>query len=109
LRTLSFWILLTNTLDALHRQALELLQSLRLPLIVTTEQVITGILNFFADWGEHFRRKAAVNVRGALSLPTVKIIPHTRESFLAGLALHEARSDKGYSLTDCTSMQAMFF
>lgn len=102
-----YWLALTNKLDALYRQALELPQSLGLPLIVTTEQVITEYLNFFAEWGEHFRRKAAANVRGALALPTVRVTPHIPENLLAGLALYEARPDKGYSLTDCISMQAM--
>lgn len=74
---------------------------------MTTENVITEYLNFFAEWGEHFRRKVSVNVRGALALPSVEVLPHTHESFLAGLALYEARLDKGYSLTDCTSMEIM--
>ena len=32
----------------------------------------------------------------------------TRESFLSGMALYEARPDKGYSLVDCISMQRVF-
>jgi predicted nucleic acid-binding protein len=35
------------------------------------------------------------------------VIPQSHESFLAGLDLYRARPDKGYSLTDCVSMQAM--
>jgi uncharacterized protein len=31
----------------------------------------------------------------------------SRESFLDGLALYEARPDKGYSLADCISMPTM--
>ncbi len=30
-----------------------------------------------------------------------------RESFISGLQLYRARSDKGYSMTDCISMQTM--
>ena len=37
----------------------------------------------------------------------VRVIPQSRESFLAGLDLYRARPDKGYSLTDCVSMQTM--
>jgi len=33
------------------------------------------------------------------------VIPQSRESFLAGLQRY--RADKGYSLVDCISMQAM--
>ncbi|MFN0105969.1 MAG: type II toxin-antitoxin system VapC family toxin [Bryobacteraceae bacterium] len=102
-----YWVALTNKLDALHERALALPRSLGLPQIVTTEQVITEYLNFFPKWGEHFRRKASANVRGALATPSVTVVPHTQESFLAGLALYEAGLDKGYSSTDCISMETM--
>lgn len=39
--------------------------------------------------------------------PAVLVVPQSRESFLAGLELYRARPDKGYSLTDCISMQTM--
>ena len=31
----------------------------------------------------------------------------TRRSFFAGFSLYQTRPDKGYSLTDCISMQTM--
>jgi predicted nucleic acid-binding protein len=37
----------------------------------------------------------------------VRVIAQSWESFLAGLDLYAARPDKGYSLTDCISMDAM--
>jgi predicted nucleic acid-binding protein len=37
----------------------------------------------------------------------VSVIPQSRQGFLDGLALYEVRPDKGYSLTDCISRQAM--
>jgi len=101
-----YWVALTNKLDALHEQALTLPRSLASPRIITTEQVVSEYLNFFAAWGQHFRRKAAANMR-ALARPAVTVILHSREIFLAGLALYEARPDKGYSLTDCMSMEVM--
>jgi predicted nucleic acid-binding protein len=42
-----------------------------------------------------------------LSDPAVHIIPQSHESFLSGFDLYASRPDKGYSLTDCISMQAM--
>ena len=39
--------------------------------------------------------------------PDIYIVPQTRACFLDGLALYNARTDKGYSLTDCISMQTM--
>ena len=75
--------------------------------IVTTEHVITEYLNYFAERGEHFRRKAIENVHDMLTSASVTVTPHTREAFLAALELYKARPDKGYSLTDCISMIAM--
>ena len=42
-----------------------------------------------------------------LSDAAVDVLPQSRQSFLSGLALYEARPDKEYSLTDCRSMLAM--
>ena len=38
---------------------------------------------------------------------SVDVIPQSGQSFRAGLRLFSARSDKGFSLTDCISMQTM--
>ncbi len=35
------------------------------------------------------------------------VCPQSHQTFLDGYALYKARPDKGYSLTDCISMQAM--
>ena len=64
-------------------------------------------LNFFAVWGASFRRKASLNVQNIQESRTVRIVPQTSASFVAGLGLYRARLDKGYSLTDCISMQTM--
>jgi uncharacterized protein len=53
------------------------------------------------------RSRAAATVHSLLANPDVRVIPQSRESFLAGMSLYEARPDKGYSLTDCISMQTM--
>ncbi|MGD0127760.1 MAG: hypothetical protein ABSF46_20545 [Terriglobia bacterium] len=53
------------------------------------------------------RRKAVTNVQHILDDPGVQVVPQSRESFLSGIALYGARPDKGYSLTDCISMQTM--
>jgi predicted nucleic acid-binding protein len=53
------------------------------------------------------RRKAVTNVQRILEDPGIRVVPQSRESFLAGMALDGSRPDKGYSLTDCISMQTM--
>ena len=48
-----------------------------------------------------------MNVRDMLEDPSIRVIPQSRDSFLGGITLYAARLDKGYSLTDCISMQTM--
>jgi predicted nucleic acid-binding protein len=69
--------------------------------------VLVEYLTFFATAHEHIRRKALTHARRILDTPGVRVVPQSRDSLLAGMALYEARPDKGYSLTDCISMQTM--
>jgi len=64
-------------------------------------------LTFFATAHERLRRKALVNARRILETPGIYVVPQSRDSLLSGMALYEARPDKGYSLTDCISMRTM--
>jgi predicted nucleic acid-binding protein len=54
------------------------------------------------------RRKAVANARRILENAAVRVIPQSHDSPLAGVTLYEARPDKGYSLTDCISIQTMW-
>lgn len=89
-------------LDADHERAKQITAD-----IVTTQEVLTEYLNFFSG-SEHLRRKASLSVGAILQAPTVRVILQSDQSFQAGLALYRARPDKGYSLTDCVSMQTMW-
>lgn len=102
-----YWIAFTNVQDDAHEKAKALTRSLVPDLIVTTEEVLTEYLNYFAGWGSHFRAKASLNVQDMRASRHLRIAAQTAESFLAGFDLYRARLDKGYSLTDCISMQTM--
>ena len=97
-----YWIALTLPRDAGHARAEEVTDD-----IVTTDEVLTEYLTFFSASPERLRRQVAMNVEAVLSDPTVQVIPQSHDSFLAGLELYRNRPDKGYSLTDCISMQTM--
>ncbi|MBV9507992.1 MAG: type II toxin-antitoxin system VapC family toxin [Acidobacteriia bacterium] len=75
--------------------------------IVTTDEVLAEYLTFFAGAHENMRRKALINAHSILQNPGVRVVPQTHSSLLSGMELYEARPDKGYSLTDCVSMQTM--
>lgn len=76
-------------------------------LLLTTEAVLTEVLNAFAGYHPRIRQAAVENVAGLLRDPQVEVVPQTRDDFLAGLALYQDRPDKQYSLTDCISMRTM--
>lgn len=75
-------------------------------LIFTTDEVLVEFMTFFS--GDPWQRgRVAATVRWLLLTPGVRVIPQSRDSFLSGMELYEARPDKGYSLVDCISMQTM--
>lgn len=105
-----YWIALLDSADNAHRQALELTSRFggrESIVLVTTDEVLAEYLTFFATAHEQIRRKALANAQRVLENPGVRVIPQSHDSFLSGMVLYGARPDKGYSLTDCISMQTM--
>ena len=101
-----YWVALTNPGDSRYQEAIGLDNVLSGATIVTTDEILTEFMTFYSSdpW---LRHRAAVTVRRLLVDAAIRVIPQTRESFLAGVSLYESRPDKGYSLTDCISMQTM--
>ena len=102
-----YWVALINPKDSSRHRALRLSGSLQKSVIVTTEEILTEVLAYFSGRGRQLRDQAARDVRDILSDPAIRVMPQSHESFLAGLDLYEERLDKGYSLTDCISMNTM--
>ncbi len=65
------------------------------------------LFSFYSKAGPYFRQQAVWTVRRLLASPHVTVIPQTPDVFLAALDLYESRLDKGYSLTDCISMNVI--
>jgi len=76
-------------------------------LLVTTDEVLTELLDGLAQRGPNLREVGAQAVRKILTDARVMVHPQSRTSFLAGLRLYEQRFDKGHSLVDCVSMTTM--
>jgi predicted nucleic acid-binding protein len=102
-----YWAALTSTDDATHQHAMDLSRGLAPDKIITTDEVLCEYLAFFAGARASVRAQAGANVAELINSLAVSVVPQSRESFLAGLELYRARPDKGYSLTDCISMQTM--
>jgi predicted nucleic acid-binding protein len=102
-----YWVAFTNIRDTAHERAKAFMRSAPPRLILTTEEVLTEYLNYFAAWGPEFRRTATTNLHSMRASRTVRIVSQSMASFQAGLMLYQSRPDKGYSLVDCISMQTM--
>jgi predicted nucleic acid-binding protein len=102
-----YWVALINPKDQWHGPALSAEASLQDVRLVTTDLILIEVLNFFAEHGEEARFRAASATEEILTNPDTEVVRHSYESFFAGFALYKARNDKGYSLTDCISMNAM--
>lgn len=102
-----YWVAITSRRDEWHPAAMKAGESLASAHWVTTDEVLAEVLTAFSDSGPILRRKAAMLVRELHCDPTITIQPQSRQTFLEGLAIFEARHDKEYSLTDCVSMFTM--
>lgn len=102
-----YWTALANPADAGHQAAATFSKTNPDATLVTTDEVLSEFLNYFAAAGERKRAVVAKMFEEAMSHQQIIVLPQTRESLLRGFALYRDRDDKGYSLTDCISMTTM--
>jgi predicted nucleic acid-binding protein len=102
-----WWIALGNPKDAWHGRAIAWQGSHPTAQFVTTEEILSELLTWFAGSGPAGRASTSATVRDILSDPATQVLPQTSADFASALTLYEARLDKEYSLTDCRSMLAM--
>jgi predicted nucleic acid-binding protein len=93
--------------DQYRVQAVRARTTIGAALLVTTDEVLTELLDGLAQRGPNLREAGGQAVRMILTDARVIVHPRSRTSFLAGLRLYEQRVDKGYSLVDCVSMTTM--
>lgn len=102
-----YWIATVVPSDQWHEPSHRARENLGQARLVTTDEVLTEFLAALSGYGDAIRRQAARMARAILDDPNVHVVPQSRDSFLRGLAFYEQRPDKGYSLTDCISMNSM--
>jgi uncharacterized protein len=100
-------ISLVNPRDQFHLQITTAMQNLEVLELITTDAVLTEVLNYYAERGEYFRTQAVNAVERLMLRPEVTIVYHSQYLFYLALERFKARRDKGYSLTDCMSMVVM--
>jgi len=101
-----YWLAISSPTDHWRTSVLKAVTVLDNLSIVTTDEVLTEFLAGMAGRGEYQRALATRIVRSIMSDDDVTVLPQTHQTFLDGLNLYERRLDKGYSLTDCISMNA---
>ena len=89
--------------DGHHRRALRLVSASQV--LITSDAVLTEVLNHFCEEGVHARQTAVEAVRQTLHrFPVVSV---DRALFTRAVDRYAARPDKEFSLTDCISMVLM--
>ena len=102
-----FWVASVNPRDQLHDKAHRAAAQLGPCSLVTSDMILTEVLNMFAEKGEHLRGAAAQMVFTIISDPRVEVVPQTRRLFQDAFDLYPNRLDQGWSLTDCASFVIM--
>jgi predicted nucleic acid-binding protein len=102
-----YWIALLNPRDGLHAKALAVSAGLDKALIVTSEMVLTEVLNAFASKGELLRKAACDLIVRVRSNANAEIVPMTSSGFREAVDRYRNRVDKTWGLTDCTSFLIM--
>jgi len=102
-----YWVAFLNPKDDLHDKAVKLSKAIQPAHIVTSEMVLTEVLNDFSARGEYFRQVAVNLIKTLYQHPNTTIIPQTSIQFHAALTLYEQRPDKEWSQTDCVSFKIM--
>ena len=102
-----WWIAVANPKDAWHVRVLAWEAAHAKGRFVTTEEILSELLTWFAGTGPAGCVHSSAVARGIMADPTTRVLPQTSTDFDAALGLYEARPDKGYSLTDCRSMIAL--
>lgn len=101
-----YWIGLLNPRDSLHAAALTASQQFRKTRLVTTEMVLTEVLNGLAKYLT-LRSKVISAVDAVYANPNTDVVPQTGLLFREALALFRTHQDKEWGLTDCSSFVVM--
>jgi uncharacterized protein len=90
--------------DQWHERAVEIESEINGYKFVTTDAVLGEVLNYFCGYGAEVRQEISAVILDVSADENFEVIEQTRSVFLKGLDFYKSRLDKGYSLTDCISM-----
>ena len=102
-----YWIAALLPGDQLHDRAAAMSVAYDGATVVTTQMVLTEVLNHVSGMGLHTRLATTRLLEDLGSNPNVEILPQTDAQFRAAVERYAARSDQRWSLTDCASFLVM--
>ena len=103
----NYWVAMLHRDDQLNKIVVEVTELIEDAEIVTTESVLIEVLNYFSGFRAEMKSYVADFVEETLQDEDILVLLHNHDDFLKALKLYKARLDKGYSLTDCVSMNSM--
>ncbi|MCY7376105.1 MAG: PIN domain-containing protein [Pyrinomonadaceae bacterium] len=103
----SYWVAYLKENDQWTTAAEKALGKIGSSEIVTTESVLIEVLNYFSEYRPEIKKFVVASIEALLADENVLVLQHRHEDFLKALQFYKSRLDKGYSLTDCISMNAM--
>ena len=102
-----YWFALLLAQDPLHQRAMALSQQVASARIVTTQMMLTELVNLTTRIGLYQRQRGLTFIQQLENSPQVEIIPQTADQFQQALTFALARPDQRWSLTDCASFLTM--
>jgi uncharacterized protein len=103
----SYLIAILDPKDDRHKRARDVSIRLGKFKALTSEMVLTELLNYFSAKGKNFRQLGIGVTEELKHDPNVEIIAQTSGQFEQARQFYRQRMDKEYSLTDCASMLIM--
>jgi uncharacterized protein len=89
-----YFVALFNPRDQWHERAIAASKLVAETKLITTEDVLVELLNFFSEYGEKARRGAVTQAEGILTSANIEVAPQRHETFMAGLILYKRAPTK---------------
>lgn len=99
-----YWVAIISPTDQWREKSLTASFAMGDARLLTTDEILTETLNYFSKARTELRQKAVSEVRTILMNQNVEVVSCSHIAFLNAVEFYENRPDKGYSLTDCISM-----
>lgn len=103
----SYWVALIDPRDQWSQIANNLQRRVEAAQVVTSEDCLAELLNYFSGEGDLLRSRAWHWVRAASKNDRIEVVKRRGNDYELAVEFYGRRLDKGYSFVDCLSMLLM--